>query len=159
MQARRRRDRPVRSPPRRCPLERIEELAHTADVGFRLLADTEEGLFRAAAEGLRRAIGHEAAAAEGAAEPVRLGRPDRERLLVAWLRELLAGGETRRAVPEPIDLRIGRGPEGEPTLEAIVVWRPRAGSGPAREIKGVTYHGLEVTKRDGRWSATVVLDV
>jgi len=28
-----------------------------------------------------------------------------------------------------------------------------------REIKGVTYHGLEVREREGRWEAMVVLDL
>ena len=140
-------------------MERIEELEHTADVGFRLEADSLEGLFLAAAEGLRRALGHEASGGRVEAHPLRVEGPDRERVLVAWLQELLTEGEARGAVPQPVQVRLGRGPRGDLTLNADIRWHPRAGTGPLREIKGVTYHGLEVGEREGRWFATVVFDV
>lgn len=140
-------------------MERIEELEHTADVGFRLEADSPEGLFLAAAEGLRRALGHEASRGRPEIRSLRAEKPDRERLLVAWLRELLAQGEALDAVPEPMEVRLGRGPDGVLRLDADVRWHPRGEGGARREIKGVTYHGLEVGERDGRWFATVVFDV
>lgn len=136
----------------------VEELAHTADVGFRVEAGTSERLFELAAVGLVRALGLEPGEAEGVPEErVELARPDRERLLVAWLRELLgrstAEGSVPRATVEAADLE---GPE--PRLRARVRWLPAA-SGPVREIKGVTYHGLEVEREGEGWHATVVLDV
>jgi SHS2 domain-containing protein len=140
-------------------LERIEELPHTGDVGFRLVSDTPEGLFRLAAEGLRRAVGHQAAEAVLEKEEIRLQRPDSERLLVAWLRALLEGGERREAVPRTDALTLETGPGGSRTLAARVTWHPRAGAGPVREVKGVTYHGLRVARRDGGWEASLVLDV
>jgi len=117
-------------------VERIEELAHTADVGFRLEADSLAGLFRAAAEGLRRALGHEAAPGALETRPLRIARPDLERLLVAWLRELLAGGQVRGAVPEP--LRIGVGPDeaGNPALEASIRMAPARGPGRGPRDQG-----------------------
>ena len=136
----------------------VEELAHTADVGFRVRAETPERLFELAAVGLVRALGLEAGEEEAAEEErVDLSRPDRERLLVAWLRELLgramAEGTVPRAEAESVNL------DGDDVrVRARVRWSPAA-SGPAREIKGVTYHGLEVEQSGEGWHATVVLDV
>ena len=136
----------------------VEELAHTADVGFRVEAETPERLFELAAVGLVRALGLEPGEAEAAEEQrVDLARPDPERLLVGWLRELLGRAMVERAVPavevEAADL-VG----DDFLLRARVRWSPAA-SGPVREIKGVTYHGLEVEREGDDWHATVVLDV
>ena len=136
----------------------VEELAHTADVGFRVRAETPERLFELAAVGLVRALGLEAG--EGGApeeERIDLSRSDRERLLVAWLRGLLgramAEGSVPRVTVESVDL------DGDDLrVRARVGWATAA-SGPAREIKGVTYHGLAVEREGEGWHATVVLDV
>lgn len=91
---------------------------------------------------------------------IEISRPDGERLLVQWLRELLAGAMSGRGVPAARVREVGIGGEGPATLRARVRWRPDAGDGPAREIKGVTYHGLVVERTEaGRWHARVVLDV
>lgn len=142
---------------------RLRELSHTADVGFEVRAPDLEGLFEGAARGLVDALGAEAAGAgradRRAFEPVRLARPDLERLLVHWLRELLARSMAGGEVPEVRVLEAGR-PDGEEAfLRAEVRWRPVSAEGPAREIKGVTYHGLRVARRDDGWHARVVLDV
>lgn len=166
----------------------VTELSHTADVGFELRAARLEGLFEAAADGLARARGASADPdARAGSEDVTLSRPDLDRLLVAWLRELLhramrddvvpeavvedvtapgdAGGEGAAGASGGVPSRAGA--DGQPAspadrdarLRARVVWRPAADE-PVREIKGVTYHGLEVRRDDdGDWHARVVLDV
>lgn len=148
-------------------MARLRELSHTADVGFEVTAASPEELFEVAARGLVRAMGLEAAPA-GAdgdddgndAGEIEISRPDGERLLVQWLRELLAGAMSGRGVPVARVREVGIGGEGPATLRARVRWRPDAGDGPAREIKGVTYHGLVVERTEaGRWHARVVLDV
>lgn len=140
----------------------VRELSHTADVGFEVRSASLEELFAGAARGLVEALGVEPAEEGGndAPEPLRLRRPDLERLLVHWLRELLAraaaGGEVPR--PEVEQVRPGEGDE-DALLRAEVAWLPASAAGPTREIKGVTYHGLAVERdRDG-WHATVVFDV
>lgn len=100
-----------------------------------------------------------------------LSRPGLDRLLVAWLRELLHRSMRDGLVPEASVEEVaapgaggGDGTSGPPgsgdaRLRARVVWRPAADE-PVREIKGVTYHGLEVRRNDdGDWHARVVLDV
>lgn len=91
---------------------------------------------------------------------IEIARPDGERLMVQWLRELLADAMSGRGVPAARVREVGIGGEGPATLRARVRWRPAAGDGPAREIKGVTYHGLVVERtEEGRWHARVVMDV
>lgn len=138
----------------------LRELAHTADIGFDAEAASLEHLFRLAARGLVEALG---ASADREAAAVRdeldLERPDLDRLLVAWLRELLHRSTAERVVPEVEEVRIHDGREGDPRrLDARLAWRPWA-DGPVREIKGVTYHELRVERRGDRWHARVVLDV
>lgn len=141
----------------------IEELPHTADIGFRVSAPSLPDLFRLAADGLASALG---ASPEvegespdaGERGSVSLRRDGLERLLVAWLRELLRGARTERGVPRIESLEVTREEDGV-RLEAALRWLPWGDRGPEREIKGVTYHGLEVRREGGRWHATVVLDV
>lgn len=138
----------------------LRELAHTADIGFEAEAASLERLFRLAARGLVEALG---ASADREAAAVRddleLERPDLERLLVAWLRELLHRSTAERLVPDVEEVRIHDGGEGDPgRLDARLAWRPWD-DGPVREIKGVTYHELRVERSGDGWHARVVLDV
>jgi SHS2 domain-containing protein len=107
---------------------------------------------------LRRVLGHEAGPDVLEEEAIRLERPDTERLLVAWLRTLQEGAERRGAVPAPMSIELEWEASGAARLDARVAWHRRA-TDPVREIKGVTYHELEVREQDGRWEAIVVLDV
>lgn len=148
--------------------ERVESLSHTADVGFRVESSSLEGLFTGAARGLVGALtGRESGdlaagpgtdRGDGAAdrEVLEISRPDRERLLVAWLRELLHRATSEGRIPRAVDVSFDDGG----TLEAVIHWSPPDRSTqPVREIKGVTYHGLAVREAGEGWSATVVLDV
>lgn len=148
--------------------ERVESLSHTADVGFRVESSSLEGLFTGAARGLLGALTDREAGdrAEGPRtrqgdgtterEELEIARPDRERLLVAWLRELLHRAMSRGSIPEVLEVSFGD--DGE--LRAAIGWSsPDRSPELVREIKGVTYHGLAVRETGEGWSATVVLDV
>ena len=137
-------------------MEAVRELAHTADVGFEIEAASADRLFELAARGLFDALGASPSDRPGWEETVALGRPDPERLLVAWLRELLDIAHTREAVAIATSVSL----VADTDLRAIVQWRPWTADGPKREIKGVTYHELTVAEdADGRWHGRVVLDV
>ncbi len=139
------------------PPEGVEPLDHTADVGFEVHAPTPEALFERAALGAVWLAGG-SLLPEGEIEgaPVELEAEDAAALLRSWLREVLfrfeVEGFALRAVQQiELDLegaRLGarvRGCEAPPN--------------PEREIKGVTWHGLElVPDRDG-WRARVIFDV
>jgi SHS2 domain-containing protein len=146
----------------------VRALDHTADVGLDLEAGTLEALFRAAAAGLALLIrGADVAAAvapaamnppgpEAAAHWVELDgqAADPALLLAAWLRDLVylhatTGATYDDAVFDELD---------EHAYRARVRLVPERAP-PAREIKGVTYHGLEAGRDGGVWRATVIFDV
>lgn len=140
----------------------VRELEHTADIGFEIDASSLDDLFRLAARGLVSALGASADPdAAPAREEIELERPDLDRLIVEWLRELLHRSAADRLLPEVEAVRVEREPgEGRApcSLAARVAWRPWADD-PVREIKGVTYHDLRVESREAGWHARVVLDV
>jgi SHS2 domain-containing protein len=135
----------------------VEPVDHTADVGLRVRADTLASLFERTAAGMCTLIEGEACAEARAGESggctLTLESDDVSSLLVAWLRELLFRHQVERAAfAGATFLRLA-----ETALEARVSFR--AAREPVREIKGVTYHGLEAEREEGRWRARVIFDV
>jgi SHS2 domain-containing protein len=142
---------------------RWRTIEHTADLGLEVEAPTLEQLFVAGAHGLTGVlIGDEVGAAgrergeEMEWRELVLEAPDREALLVDWLRELLfiqiAEGLLFRTA-EIGELRDDR-------LVARAGFAPPASGKPVeRELKGVTYHDLEVSRRGDGWFARIVFDL
>lgn len=136
---------------------RVDPLSHTADVGYEVTADSLSELFRGAARGLVRAVGSEPPGGDGETDTLTLEGPDRERLMVAWLQELLYRMSRRGRPLVDADVTM----TGLSSLRAELRW-PTSGAPepPEREVKGVTYHGLHVGEdEEGRWHARLVLDV
>jgi SHS2 domain-containing protein len=142
---------------------RWRTIEHTADLGIEIEADSLERLFEAGAYGLTGVlVGSELGTEPSNSSPAVTWRelvleaPDREALLVDWLRELLYIQETEGlllAVAEVADL-------GDTKLVARAGFtRPPPSEGAERELKGVTYHDLEVRQREGGWFARVVFDL
>ena len=134
-----------------------EELDHTADVGLRVEAADLGDLFGTAALGMFALIG---AAEPDPGEPRTVeitARADdaAERLrdvLRGFLREFDRDGFFATDVHASDDGRVARVTATGGTFD------------PARhefrtEIKGVTWHGLRVERRDDGWTAEVVFDV
>ncbi|MFQ5690259.1 MAG: archease [Gemmatimonadota bacterium] len=152
----------------------VWEIDHTADIGLSVCAPDAPELFRRAAWGMQR-LTHESVADDGAGSPesegrrahgARASRTGAESrtlvlsaanlgdLLVAWLRELLYVAEVEGLVLA--DASFER--LGERQLRARVRLTPAAG--PAiREVKGVTYHGLEASGDERGFRARVIFDV
>ena len=142
---------------------RWRTIEHTADLGIEIEADSLEQLFEAGALGLAGVLlGSEVGSGSSDPSPgltwheLVLEAPDREALLVDWLRELLYIQETEGlllAAAEIEDL-------GETKLVARAGFtRPPPSGGAERELKGVTYHDLEVRPLQGGWYARVVFDL
>lgn len=138
-------------------------IEHTADLGIEVEAASPERLFEAAAHGLAGVlVGTEAGTIAADVRSVEIWRdlaleaPDREALLVDWLRELLHIQEADGlvlAAAEVVDL-------GEQKLVARAGFRrPGAAGGVERELKGVTYHDLEVRRSAAGWYARVIFDL
>jgi SHS2 domain-containing protein len=123
-----------------------------------VVADSLPQLFRRAAEGLMvfTAAGSTlagAAAEDSKIQTIQLTDQDTALLLAAWLRELLFLMETRRLCYQHADFDH----LDERTLRAQV--RFQRCPDRVREIKGVTYHELDVRRDAGQWLARVIFDV
>lgn len=138
-------------------------IEHTADLGIEIEAASPERLFEAGAHGLAGIlVGSEGGTVAPVARAVELWRdlvleaPDRESLLVDWLRELLYIQESERlllAVAEVVSL-------GDRRLVARAGFDRLTDPGAMeRELKGVTYHDLEVRRRGSGWYARVIFDL
>lgn len=91
-------------------------------------------------------------AAESATHRLELAAPDREALLVAWLREVLFLFQTRAF--QYVDAHF------EVLSDTRLVARlDGTAAEPVMELKGVTYHALAVRREDDGWLARVVFDV
>lgn len=150
----------------------VREIEHTADLGMEVEAASLQELFERAATGMMALVRadddrpldrprDEPAAELSTAPAVRSLRieldgdePDIAALLVRWLRELLylqevAGFVYRDATFRRLDgsgLRASVRPDPDPSRQI-------------RELKGVTYHGLEVERDGDRWRARVIFDI
>lgn len=82
--------------------------------------------------------------------------PDREALFVDWLRELLY-----IQVSEQLLFTVAEIAELDETkMVARVAFRPPSNEVQVeRELKGVTYHDLEVARRGDGWYARIVFDL
>jgi SHS2 domain-containing protein len=140
----------------------VRAIEHTADLAMEVEAASLPELFERAAAGMFELIG------AGEREPgdlpaegglvtrdLRLDLTDLPSALVAWLRELLYLHQVEQ-------LAYGSAEFGRACDDAVLPVRVHAYAAPptaVREIKGVTYHQLDVSRRDGLWYARVVFDV
>ncbi len=138
----------------------IRTLDHTADVGFELEAPSLEELFEEARRGLLLVMFERPPDRGGERETVRLSAPDLEMLLVRWINELAYLVQARGLVPTGSEPEI-REDGGSFVLEAHLAGTeldPEV-QGWQGEVKSATFHGLEVKRENGTWSARVILDV
>ena len=104
---------------------------HTSEVELRLDAPTLAALFVEAGRALAELMLVEVTGPEMVRERVTVAAPDRAALLAAWIDE------------REIDAEIGG--IADPVIKTAV--------------KAATFHDLRVAEENGRWVATVVLDV
>ena len=133
-----------------------EFFEHTADVGLRAVGATPAELLANAAKGIVALLVEEGPLEARQARSVSLQADSFERLLVAWLKEVLFWFHADRFLPVAYDLRLDglrvegtvRGDRFDPSRHA-----------PGTEIKGVTWHQLSVTQTPHGWQAQVIVDV
>lgn len=131
---------------------------HTADLGLRVCGETLEQLFEAAAGTMIRIMVK--AQWQTPTERVRIqiaGR-DLEDLLVRWLSEILYyfEGEKKIAVSTKI---VSLSPQHLEAILKMIPYEPHRHE-ILSEIKGVTYHQIEVSqKHDMSWEAKVIFDL
>ena len=147
------------------PLEGVEALDHTADVGLVVNASDLPTLFSRAASGaiwlvLERSPG----GVGGGTRTLELVEDDLPALFRSWLRTLLYWQETEGFTAEETVVTLAPAPLcSDPKglgfgLKARVVGCLEQGPS-VREIKGVTLHGLSVQETASGWQGKVVFDV
>ena len=142
----------------------VRAIDHTADVGLEIGAPDLPALFARAAAGLEGLIGDrsdpnapapDARQSAGTGELLlELDAPDVALLLADWLRELLYLRQVRRRALARVEFE-----ELSETRLGARVATVAAPAHPVREIKGVTYHGLDVRRAGDGWRARVIFDV
>jgi SHS2 domain-containing protein len=120
---------------------------HTSEVELWLEAPTLAALFVQAGKALAELMLGEATGSEA------VTAPDRAALLAAWIDELIFRAEIRKAVFTRFD--VARVDEQEIAAEIGGVAEPVLKTA----VKAATFHDLRVAEENGRWVATVVLDV
>ena len=136
---------------------KYRQLAHTADLGWRIRGDSLPELFENAAAALVATMVDRRTIRRTETREVTLESGDRESLLVDWLNYLLYLFD--------VDGFLGR----DFKVESLTPRRLRArvhgerfdpGRHPEKTaVKAATYHHLEIARVDGGWQATVILDL
>lgn len=133
-----------------------EAVEHTADLAIRAWAPDLRGLVEEAARGMLDVLLDAAPPAREQREVVGEGT-EPEELLVDCLREILALLQVEGVVPVSVEVSQVR--EGRARCRVGVAPIGEARDALAQEIKAVTYHGLEIARREGGLEVTVVFDV
>jgi SHS2 domain-containing protein len=130
---------------------------HSADLGIELGAPTLDALFVEGARALFDLVGTLDATLPVEAASICVSGQDVEDLFRAWLSELLFRCFARGCLFSEFRVR---------SLDALRLEAEAWGEplDPARhtierEIKAVTFHGLEVRERPGGWTARVIFDI
>jgi len=141
------------------PFEFLEDV--TSDLCFVARGGSLSAVFAAAAEALLAATLEEPAALrETERRRLELTEPDLELLLLAFLNELVFLRDARQLLLRPRELWVETEPAGA-RLRAELVGE-RIDPGRHRllaDVKAATAHGLKLAFEEGRFRATVTLDV
>lgn len=137
--------------------KRCDTFEHTADVGLIARADTREELYEALGEGLAELVCPRESVRASETFEIEIESDDEELLAVDFLARVLTFAQTERVCFRDVRVRC----DGPAKLAATLTGEP---FDPARhplgaEIKAVTYHMLEVARRDRRWIGRVLLDL
>lgn len=127
---------------------------HIGEIRLQLGADSLPRLFEEAARALAELMCAERARPMGESLPVRVGAPDREALLVAWIDELLFLSETHKRVWDQANV------EHLTDTDLLATVRGFEPAALRTQVKAATMHDLRIREtRAGGYEATVVLDV
>ena len=137
-----------------------EIFEHTADLGIRIRADSQDELFADAARGLFSVMVTNPGTVRTATEATfQLHADNVEELLHDWLTELLYTFYARRLVLADFQVQVRVSTASELTAtarsEPIDPGRHEIGA----EVKAITWHGLKVQRQVEGWEAEVIVDI
>jgi SHS2 domain-containing protein len=142
---------------------------HTADVGIHAWGSSAASAFQQAALAMLSLITDVSAVEPAEERVIEVESPELDLLLAAFLNDLLYLIESGRFVPAAVHVEEPARRPVAAGAAAQAMWHMRAQVrgepfDPARHhvrtvVKAATLHGLSLGKADGRWEATVILDV
>lgn len=133
-----------------------ETFEHEADIGIRGYGDSLEEAFAHAAAAMYSVMVDLSRVEPKEKRTVTASAGDHEILLVEWLNALLALSDIERMVFSRFEVKVsGTSLTGSAWGEPL----DRERHEPNVEVKGATYHLLNVSKMDGRYIAQCVVDV
>jgi len=142
-------------------MKKYEIIEHTADIGIDVYGRTIRELFHHSAEGMFEIkMGNTNSNTHGDFfHNFTLQGEDYENLLVAWLSELLYISETKQVILTRIEIK--RLSCRKIMTEVTGLKLNQTSKKIEREIKAVTYHGLEIKKDalSGIWTVSIILDI
>ena len=136
---------------------KYRQIAHTADVAYRIRGRSLAEIYVNAAEAMMATITDRRRLMPRETRLIEVEAPDREALLVSWLNYLLylydVDGFLGRIfdIVELSDERLQAVARGE-------IFDPDRHVAKTA-VKAATYHHLEITSRNQGWQATVILDL
>lgn len=134
-------------------MKKYEILEHKADLKIRAFGKTKEELFENVMIGMFESAGYRGEGKEIKKE-IKISSLDLPSLLVDFLSEVLYLSEVNRQVYYQIQFKKFLDKEIEGNLLGKKLKRIRV------EIKGVTYHNLDIhRKKNKTWEATVLFDI
>lgn len=136
---------------------RFTFLDHTADMGIRVMGPTLGGLFKNAAQSLMQIMIKKRPVARTSVLKLSVSGEDLSDLMVRWLGEILYLFEGESKVVMDIDIDSITKTRLEATL-LVAPFNPKQHE-IVTEIKAVTYHQIEVARREHGWQATVIFDL
>jgi len=141
------------------PLKKYELIDHTADVGLRIFGDTLPALFENAGRALFDVIAGPGYRGLKEKRTFSLERDSLEELLVEWMGALLYAFDTEHFLFGSFSVTALDRHACSLQAEAEGDYCSHEVHAAATGVKAVTYHNLHIVQKDGRWEATVILDV
>jgi SHS2 domain-containing protein len=138
-------------------MKRFEILDHTADIGIIVYGEDLKALFENAGEAFFHLITDMRRVRRRVRRQIEIGKEGLERLMVDWLSELLYLHDVENLLFKEFKVES----VGENGLKAIVKGEPfQEGVHVIKtEVKAVTYHQIEVRKKNGKWRAQIIFDL
>jgi SHS2 domain-containing protein len=135
----------------------FEIFPHTADLGFRVQAETVNALFAEAGRALLAVIVRNPTDVQPSISvTIQLQEPQLDYLLLDWLGELLYLFEAERLLLSGFKVEIA---DGKLHAAASGERLDESRHHLEHEVKAITYHGLSVQQSDSGWTAEVIVDI
>ena len=136
---------------------KYRQIAHMADVAFRIRGESLAEIYINAAEAMTATMADRRRLRLKETRHIEVEAPDREALLVSWLNYLLYLYDVEGFLGRLFEIVELREERLRATARGEIFDPERHEAKTA--VKAATYHHLEITPRNHSWQATVILDL